>query len=190
MLIALASPAPGSGKSEVARILVEQHGFTRMKFAAPLKDMVRVLLAATGMDRDMIERCVDGDLKETHIREIGASSRRLQITLGTEWGREMIHPDLWVNIVRGGITSHRSKHRDARIVLDDMRFPNELQMVRELGGIPAAVLRPGFEVGKIAHVSEGGLRYERMLSILTDGSLDDLARKVDDALSYSFRFNY
>jgi hypothetical protein len=48
---------PGAGKSAAADRLIEKHGFERVKFSGPLKDMVRAL----GFN----DREIEGDLKET-----------------------------------------------------------------------------------------------------------------------------
>ena len=63
-LIALYAPAPQSGKSTVAEHLEARHGFETVKFAGPLKDMIRCLLFDhCGISHAMTERYVDGDLK-------------------------------------------------------------------------------------------------------------------------------
>jgi hypothetical protein len=78
-LIALTGYA-GSGKSTLADILACEHGFTVVKFAGPLKAMLRAL----GLD----EREIEGDLKEQPCQLLaGHTPRRAMQTLGTEWGR-------------------------------------------------------------------------------------------------------
>ncbi|MEG3175837.1 hypothetical protein U1872_06315 [Sphingomonas sp. RB3P16] len=155
-LVALCSPAPGCGKSEVARHLVDAHGFNLIKFADPLKNMVRSLLydATNWAASELIERYVDGDLKETIIPEIGVSSRHLQVTLGTEWGRDLIRADLWLHLTRQRIVARMEA--GINVVVDDMRFQNELAMLEELGATTARVTRPGF-IPSTTHRSEGAL---------------------------------
>jgi adenylate kinase family enzyme len=97
MLIGITGLA-GSGKSEVARVLMEEFGFTRVKFADPLKNMLRTMLSDIGHTAEDVERYLEGDLKESVVDGIGVTARRLMITLGTEWGRDQIAPDLWVTL--------------------------------------------------------------------------------------------
>ncbi|MHC2291850.1 hypothetical protein [Bradyrhizobium barranii] len=54
----------GSGKTTVARHLIENHGFVRGRFAGALKDMLRAYLRYRRCDEATIERMIDGDLKE------------------------------------------------------------------------------------------------------------------------------
>ena len=45
-------------------------------------------------------------------------------TLGTDWGRKMISPDIWANAVEQRIIKAWAQRRVA-IVIDDLRFPND-----------------------------------------------------------------
>lgn len=181
VLIALTSPAPQSGKSTVAKRLIERHGFKLLKFAAPLKDMIRTLLRHCDIPADMIERYVDGDLKEIIIPELGISSRHLQVTIGTEWGRDLVRQDLWVHIVRRA--TERKLERGIDIVIDDMRFQNELDMVMELYGHPVRVERIGV-VYEGNHRSEGGLAHLTMSSIENSTTIENLQLVVDDLVRH------
>lgn len=144
MLIGLTGLA-GSGKSEVAAVLIE-NGFERVKFAAPLKNMLRTLMRDMGYCEDDIERHVEGDLKETEIPEIGVTMRHLMVTLGTEWGRDSVRPDLWTRL--WAAQADRFPH----VVVDDVRFPNEVEAIRARGGQIWRIERPGLVAG--GHVSE------------------------------------
>jgi hypothetical protein len=53
-------------------------------------------------------------------------------TLGTEWGRSLISDSIWVDLAKETIIGHLD--RGCNVVITDMRFPNEVKMVRELGG--------------------------------------------------------
>ena len=182
-LIALYSPAPGSGKSTVAEHLVEQHGFTAIKFAGPLKDMVRVLLFDhCGINHTMTERYVDGDLKEQIIPELGVTSRHLQQQLGTNWGRKLIRDDLWVHIARQAVELELVG--GCSVVIDDMRFTNEMEAVLDLGGLPLRIDRPGLDYVP-SHASEGGLDEIPMQTITNDDSVAALHLAVDRLLGYA-----
>ena len=122
-LIALTGPA-GSGKTTAAEALMEQ-GWTRVKFAATLKNMARCM----GLTDDHIE----GHLKEEPVEWLGGRTPRYVMqSLGTEWGRRMIHPQVWVWITQREILSNLAHGR--HVVVDDCRFDNEAAMIRQLGG--------------------------------------------------------
>mgnify|MGYP005989299519 FL=1 len=139
-LLGITGPA-GSGKTTVGDMLVSA-GWHRVKFAGPLKAMCR----AMGMTEDMIE----GDLKEAPIDWLGGKTPRYVMqTLGTEWGRDLIDPDLWVRLARREIISHLERGRN--VVVDDLRFDNEHKVILDLDG---AVLRLEGRGGIGKHRSE------------------------------------
>ena len=99
---------------------------------------------------------VYGD-KETIIPELGVSARHMMQTLGTEWGRACIHPDFWVMIARA--KTQRTMNDGGSVVIDDVLFPNEATMIRDLGGELWRIERPGIAYNG-GHESEGGLEDE------------------------------
>ncbi|WP_209088016.1 deoxynucleotide monophosphate kinase [Agrobacterium tumefaciens] len=116
----------GSGKSTASKYLVETHGYQLVKFAGPLKDMLR----AIGLGEGHIE----GAHKETDLAMLsGHTPRHAMQTLGTEWGRKCMGDDFWVNLWRSradGVLAF-----GGRVVVDDCRFQNEADEVRKLGGL-------------------------------------------------------
>lgn len=181
ILIALCAPAMQSGKSTVAEHLVNQHGFVLLKFATPLKAMTRTLLSELGMDNEEIEARVNGDLKEDTIPSLQATSREVQQRLGTEFGRKQLHENVWADITR--TRAEYFLARGQSVVIDDMRYRNELDAVRWAGGTPLRIMRPGVTV-TTQHSSEGELDGEMMTTLDNGGSLSDLLRLVDDTLAY------
>lgn len=172
-LIGLYSPVAGSGKSEVARVLCEEHGYTRVKFADGLKLMTSAFLAYLGYAHETIDRMIEGDLKEATVPEVGVSPRRLMQTLGTEWGREAVCPDLWVRATMARVNVLRT--RGIPVVVDDVRFPNEHAALTEAGAYLVTVYRPDAPRGPGHHRSEGTLDDALFDDCLVnDGTLDDL----------------
>jgi dephospho-CoA kinase len=77
-----------SGKDTAAQIL-DNIGYRNIKFAEPLKAMLRTYLEYAGVNANHIERIIDGDLKEASREVFGHRSARYAMqTLGTEWGRQ------------------------------------------------------------------------------------------------------
>jgi predicted kinase len=112
-----------SGKSTLADHLVETYGYTRVKMAGPLKNMLRSLLRDGGVAEDQIERHVEGDLKEVPIPQMsGRTARQLMQTLGDEW-RRMQADDFWIDIAVGKIDQVLGD--GGRVVVDDIRYENE-----------------------------------------------------------------
>jgi hypothetical protein len=157
----------------VANLLIEHQ---RLSFAAPLKCAVWRLLDDLDLGLPGFH-CVYED-KEAIIPELGVSARHMLQTLGTEWGRACIHPDFWVMIAR---TKAQRILADGRsVVIDDVRFPNEAAMIRDLGGELWRIDRPGITYN-CDHSSEGGLEDitpDRV--IVNDGTIAQLMEKVYD----------
>lgn len=126
----------GSGKDTAAEAL-EAHGFQNVKFAGALKAMLRTLLAYQGADEDTIRRMIDGDLKEVETSLLGGKTPRFAMqTLGTEWGRDLIDPDFWLNTAM-------AKAAMGDTVITDVRFPNEVKAVADAGGSVIRILVKG-----------------------------------------------
>lgn len=187
-----------SGKTTAANYIEEHYGFERRHIAEPLREMLAVLLRWNRVPEDMIPRYLTGDLKEEMIPEIGRTSRELQISLGTGWGREQVSPDLWAN------TWMNSLPRGAKAMNDSVRFPNEEIAVKgddNYGGFTILIRRRGTrpiafkwgEFGKTlyrwfgcmwgVHDSERTDRLSPTYIIDNDGTLDDLHRQIDSIMA-------
>ncbi len=123
-----------AGKSVVAEQLTANLPAGRVRFSGPLKDMLRVL----GLNDAEIE----GHLKEESSDKLcGQTPRHAMVTLGTEWGREMIGEDIWVRAWENSVKAHLANGVD--IITEDLRFENEYEAVRRLGGMVIRIERPG-----------------------------------------------
>ena len=163
MIIGL-SGLKGSGKSTAANFLVED-GFVKMSFAEPIKRM----LACVGLSSEELY----GDRKQepSYILD-GKTPRYAMQTLGTEWGRDLISPNIWVNIIKNGIKELGGNF----IVIDDCRFPNEIAMILDMKGIIVYIDRDG-EVGD--HASEREVKsLHRNITVENKSSLVDLQEAV------------
>lgn len=139
----------GSGKDTAAGVF-EANGALKIKMADGLKWMIGALLAYQGADEALIERMIEGDLKEVPTAFLhGKSPRYAMQTLGTEWGRNLIGPDFWVGVFARAVDSCGAP----LVVCSDVRFPNEVAMIREMGGITYRIEREG-HVGVDTHESE------------------------------------
>jgi|688.fasta_scaffold50222_7 hypothetical protein len=166
MIIGIVGVA-GSGKTIVARHLVEVAGYRRLAFAAPLKRMLKAGLGLT-------DEQLDGDHKQRVDPVLGSRTPRyLMQTLGTEWGRRMVGPDVWSRV-----WTRDAAAMGGNIVADDVRFSNEADAIRALGGVVWRVHRPGLMIDQ--HASErAGRRIEEDELIMNATSIPELIRSVD-----------
>ena len=171
-LIGLYSPAAQSGKSTVAKFLAQEHGYEIVPFAETLKEMLIPMLNALGYNDGEAYRLVHVD-KQIVVRGAEVSVRHMLRTLGTEWGRQCIRPDIWLRCWQERIKPH------TLVVVDDVRFTNEADLVRNLGGEMWLVERPD-ALRTHEHASEGGLdTYHGFTThVVNDGALSDLLDKL------------
>lgn len=162
----------GSGKSTAAEYMELAHGYRRARFAGPLKNALRRMLRDALVDVHMIERMIEGDLKEVpHSALLGKTPRHAMQTLGTEWGRNCIGDTFWVNLMRYRLEQGRGE----RTVIEDVRFQNEADMIRSMGGKIIRITGRGGIAG--SHPSEAGVEPD--MTCYNDGSIMDLRRWLD-----------
>lgn len=119
--------AQRSGKSTVATELTSRFGYSEVAFADPIKEAICSMF---GITRATLEA-----RKEMHAGiDIPITYRSLMQTLGTEWGRQ-VHSALWLRLHARRVAAVR------RVVVPDVRFPNEVAYIREAGGILVRVKR-------------------------------------------------
>jgi hypothetical protein len=132
----------GSGKDTIADYLQNIYGFKRDSFANTLKDAVA---AVFGWDRELLE----GRTKESRawreqvdpwwanrLNMPDLTPRLVLQKWGTEVARKSWHDDTWIASLENKLSK---AHND--IVITDVRFPNEIQAVRNAGGIVIRVIR-------------------------------------------------
>ena len=125
----------GSGKGTVADILVEEHNYIKLSFADKLKDGVATVF---GWDRSMLE----GDTVESRewretVDEFWTNETGREITprlilqeFGTDCMRNGFYHGVWVSLVKQEILNHAQ----TKYIIPDVRFQNEIKVVKELGG--------------------------------------------------------
>lgn len=162
-----------SGKDTVARYLANHLALLSYAFADPLKQALAGLFHLT-------QAHLEGELKETPLPGIGKSPRELMQLLGTEWGRDMVHPQLWLLLAEQNLQLLAEHHQDMHgVVIRDVRFENEAEWLRSKGGVIVHLVRPDADP-VAAHCSEHGLaRGPNDLVIHNDGSLAELYDKLD-----------
>ena len=125
----------GSGKGTVADILVKDYGFTKISFADKLKDAVAETF---GWSRHLLE----GDTDESRqfreqvdqfwTKETGRTitPRIVLQEFGTDCMRNGFYDGIWVSMVKKQLLDNPTTN----FVIPDTRFPNEINVLQELGG--------------------------------------------------------
>jgi len=152
--------AAGVGKDTAADIV---HGWfpnaIRYSFAAPLRSGLAAMFGTA-----VFEQSLDTSTKDSESTAYGVTCRKLLQSLGTDWGRDMINPDIWV--IRAEELWAQYYDSDL-VIISDLRFDNEADLVHDKGGIVVGIrsqtakLRPEkFREGK--HASEFGISEDKL----------------------------
>lgn len=180
----------GSGKSTAANWFVRNYSqAVKVAFASPIKrmayELIRGSLPKTWHIKPM-EYLEDPALKNEPIPFLGGhTGRHLMQTLGTEWGRESIHPDFWVAIAAGkvermlGVSFKKSENIGVKVLFDDVRFANEAEMIRAYDGVVVRIVRPDNP-----YTLEGAHESEKMdfavdATLVNEGTIEDLHAKLE-----------
>lgn len=123
----------GSGKGTVGDILVEQ-GFKKVSFADKLKDGVATIF---GWDRAMLEGDTDESRQWRELKDdFWSNETKMEITprlvlqlFGTDCLRNGFYDGVWVSLLKKHILDNPGDY-----VIPDVRFRNEQNMIRDLGG--------------------------------------------------------
>ena len=134
------------GKTTIAEYLRDNHGYTILSFATPLKE---ALVALTDLP---MEYFTDQDLKHEPLSTFsGKSPREVMQLFGTDFCRNMIAEDFWCNLMHNKILNTQSN-----VVIDDIRFQDEADLITSLGGVVVNLHRKSVERDS-DHVSENGV---------------------------------
>lgn len=124
----------GSGKGTVGKYLESQYNFKSVSFANSLKDAVSAIF---GWPRYLLE----GDTDESRLwREQPDMfwSRKLNHPVTPRWVLQTIGTDILRNKFLDNIwiwsLEQQLEKTQGSVVITDVRFPNEIQMIESLGG--------------------------------------------------------
>ena len=182
----------GSGKGTVADTLVGKHNFQKISFADKLKDGVASIF---DWPRDLLEgNTLEGrnwreqpDTFWTNECKQEITPRHVLQVFGTECMRHGFFDGIWVSLVKQKIIDNPTQN----YVIPDVRFPNEVEIIKSLQGKMALVKRgedpqwfTDYENKGIkpidVHASEWSWAKTNFDIILrNNGTLEDLHQQVE-----------
>lgn len=177
-----------SGKSTAARHLVEHYGFVELSFAQALKDMalsinpiIDFVYVGTFKGKPQFRPIYLADAVNRYgwerVKDRAPEARRFLQRLGTEGVRDHIGVDTWVDKVDRQIRAIAGRRS---IVIADVRFENEAELVRIYGGIVVEVTR-GENPPPPEHSSEAGVTADFEI-VHPEGDTDALIKGIDDVV--------
>lgn len=120
------------------------------------------------------------------LKLVKLTPRLILQLLGTECGRKIIHPNIWVNSLMSEYVEY------SNWIITDLRFPNEAKAIKAKGGIIIKINRTNNTIetsGIQKHESEIALDNYKFDDIIeNDGTLEDLFYKVHEIIKKYFIF--
>ena len=207
-----------------------------VKFADKLKDIICLLIGCTREqleDRDFKNKELPEDwwyymakgtynsyipyytnlvIREKYFDLVKPTPRLLLQLMGTECGRRIIHPNIWVNATFADYKPYSKAVKDLGVgngfefedeypnwIITDVRFPNEVTSIQEKGGIVIRVDRPCKEcggtgyhkidcgIGRIEHESETALDDYKGFdyTIINNKTLENLFEVVKNIIKWN-----
>lgn len=138
-----------AGKDSVGQFIVDtETGWERVSFADPMREALYRLNPTINANSGEVRlRNAVDEYGWEEIKKWKSDLRPLMQRFGTEVGREMFGDNFWIDYALDRIPD------GAKVVFTDVRFPNEADAVKALGGQVWRVERPGC-VAANAHPSE------------------------------------
>ena len=163
----------GSGKTTASKYLITVQDYEKLSFASPLKNICKEVFGFT-------EEQLYGSEKETVDPFWNIEPRKVLQIVGTELfrkelGRHIpnIGEDIWTKCLQKKIMNNPNAH----FVIDDLRFPNEAELIRSLGGKIIRIHRPGTVCD--GHDSEKYVDHiQSDLDIMNNGTETELHEKI------------
>jgi hypothetical protein len=162
-----------SGKDTVAEKLAEV-GYVRGSFADAIREALYRLNPTVG--EELLKAKVDRLGWETAkaIPEV----RELLQRLGTEVGREMFGDNIWIDYLFDSLSD------GSKIVIPDVRYPNEADAITVLGGAVWRVERDGVNAIN-GHISDSAMNdYSFDTVVYNNGTIEELYQWVESELHY------
>jgi len=135
------------GKDTFANFLVKDYFFHKYAFANPLKDVCKSLFLLSD------DQMSNQDEKEKQDTRWKLSPRQMFQLIGTDIVRNQIDQEFWIKHFKLWYESNSKSYE--HIIVTDCRFQNEIDAVKEFGGIIIKIVRDDTFVD--SHISEAGI---------------------------------
>lgn len=159
------------GKDTVGAYLMRAHGFDRLAFADQVRQALFTLnpVICTNEGKYYPLRFCAQEYGWEFIKA-QADGRGLLQRMGTDIGRRMFGADCWIKMVDRQIQQARPES----LVITDVRYDNEAEYIRSIGGVIWEITRAGIERIN-THASEQGIdRHLIHMTLTNDGTLQEL----------------
>jgi hypothetical protein len=171
-----------SGKDTIGDYLVKHHGFIRLAYADTLKEALKIVFSFT-------DEQLYGEKKETVDEYWSHTPRELLQSIGTELFRDELPKlrknmtsDIWIKAVNRRMIDLRKRGYN-RFVVTDVRFPNEVDYIKNSSGVVWKVNRLMAKITQADHASEAHIdNFECSYEFHNNSTLLNLYAGVDEQI--------
>lgn len=172
-----------SGKDTAGSLYIEKYGYIKYAFANPLKEACREIFMFN-------EEQMDGKLKETIDEKWGVSPRKVFQIFGTEMFRQRltdffpemkdIKENFWIYRFELWYKNLIKTNPNAKVVVTDVRFPNEANIIKKLCGTVIKIERHT-KKNNDSHSSEKSIDLIKGdINITNNGTIKEYHEKLDN----------
>lgn len=166
------------GKDTVAFYLENRYKYKKISLADPIREMIEVFFRSLGIEKKDFGNLFYGDAKDIPNENLfGRTPRYLLQSLGTEWGRTLVDPNVWIECALR--VYDRSPQK---MVVSDVRFQNEADAIVARGGKLIKIHNPRAKIDN-SHPSEIMVdKISTHFEILNVSTFNNLYTDVDKIL--------
>ncbi len=166
------------GKDTIGNIF-KKYGYVQLSFAQPLKDACKIIFH---FNDDQL----NGDKKEIIDDYWQTTPRSILQFVGTELFRDQLHKvikfidkDIWVKSLEKQIELLKLNDKNVKIVVTDVRFNNEIELIKKLNGKIIRVTRNNNFNYFDSHISENEIDNHQVdWDIENNSTIEDLEAQI------------
>lgn len=161
-----------NGKDTLGNIFVNNYNYKKISFACALKKACKCIFGFS-------DEQLYGDKKEEIDKYWNESPRVILQYVGTDLFRNQFEKNIWIKVIEKQILNEWSVNENTCFVITDVRFSNEIDMIKKLGGIVFRIKRNNINNTLDNHDSEN--QIDKLIvdyEILNNGTINELYEKI------------
>ncbi len=162
-----------SGKTTIAQKLNRM--FRGEVQVIGFSDPIYRMLEAFGLD--MYDIMDQGCRMLPHAQLHGKTVREAMVALGHVWGRQCINENVWIDKAEEQIDTSKTM-----VIFENIRYQNELEMVRRNGGIIVAVVGGVYEDTPSENEIDDLMKQADIYTFVDHGNLNNVANELLDKI--------
>lgn len=174
-----------SGKDTFADYIIKNNNYIKYAFADPLKEACRHIFLFN-------DEQLYGEEKEDYDKRWETTPRKIYQQVGTEIFRQyfpklfpenknVMNNNFWVYRFKLWYEEELKKNPDLKVIISDIRFQNESDIISELGGSVIKIKRESKTTD--THSSENGInKIKSDYTIINNSTLENYYHKIDSIM--------